>query len=239
MSSLTMTFAAMVLAAATATPQHGGVVAAVDAMFGLPFGQPRSAVLTVLQSRVERQMHTAVRDTNDPVQRERIRKDYQARLASLTSGYTATERGFGPYRLAPIRSVVAVGEGAGVVRETTSGEPRWLLFFHDRLYGAAVTLPSSRPMPEEVQDLSGRLGRIASTQRRGGDKGEVIAVRWEPNDKEVQLKNLATEYGVVLLTALDSKAWKEALEATNRNVKEKRPGDDKPAEDILKEFLPK
>jgi hypothetical protein len=238
MSMFTMTFAAMVLAAATAAPQPGDAVTAVDAMFGLPFGQPRSAVLSVLQSRVERRMLAEVRDSNDPVQRERIRKDYQGRLATLTSGYTATERGLGPYRLAPIRSVVAVGAGAGVVRETTSGEPRWLLFFGDKLYGAALTLPITRPMHEQVQDLSGRLGRIASTIRKNGDKGEVVAVRWTPNDKEVQLKDLTTEYGVVLLTALDAKAWKAALEATNRNVKKTKPDDSQPAEDILKEFLP-
>ena len=238
MPSITLTFATIILVTVTGAPGQDLAVTAAEAMLDLPFGQARTAVLSLLQTQVEHQMHQAVRGTNEPIQRERIRKDHKDRIASLSGGYTSTERARGPYKLAPISSAVAVGEGAGVVRETTLGEPRWLLFYGDRLYGAAITLPSDRPMPKRALALSGRLGKSASTMRRGGKTGDVIAVRWERDDKEIQIKDLSTEYGVLLLTVLDAKLWQEAREATVRNVKDDRPDDKKPADDLLKEFLP-
>lgn len=222
--------------ALSAAPAAGAQISALGQL-ELPFGEARAKVTTVLQMRVENELRVRVRATSDPVERGRIADERQTMLDTLAAGHVETTRDRAKYALAPIAPLVAIGPGAGVTRETTAKRERWLLYFRDRLYGAAITLPASAGFPEQVSEFSAKLGKPTAFLRKSAGKGDVVGVEWRKDGETILLRDVSTDYGVRVLARLDNALWDEAKAATAANAKATEPSDKDSAEALLDEFI--
>jgi len=206
----------------------------------LPYGKERSAVLSVVQNTLEKRMYDQIRATNDPVKRASLGQKREAMSNTLANSYRPTTKDRAHYRLSPITGLIAVGPDSGVLQEKSTGSERYLLFFDGRLYGAVVTLPGTASLPEISATLSGRLGKPSSYLRKNQKSdGEVQGIEWHKEGSTYLLKDFSTEYGVRILARLHTKLWAEARLSTDKALPQRSPGDQKPAEDLLEEFLEK
>ena len=206
----------------------------------LPYGKDRSAVVSIVQNSLEKQMYQQIRATNDPVKRASLGQKREAMSNTLANSYQPTIKDRSHFRLSPITGLIAIGPNSGVLQEKSTGSERYLLFFDGRLYGAAVTLSGTGTLPEIAASLSGSLGKPSAYLRKNNDSDSVVlGVEWKKGGSTFLLKDFSADYGVRLLARLHTELWDEAKKATDKALKGRSPGDQKPAEDLLEEFLEK
>jgi len=210
------------------------------AALDLPFGKERTVVVAVVQNSLEKRLYQQIRATNDPVTRASLGQKREAMSNTLANSYHPTIKDRAHYRLSPVTGLIAVGPDSGVLQERSTGSDRYLLFFDGRLYGAVLALPVSGTLPEIAATLSGNLGKPSAYLRKNkGSDEQVLGVEWIKGESTYLLKDFSAEYGMRILVRLHTKLWAKAKKVTGKSLTKRSPSDQKPAEDLLEEFLEK
>ncbi len=204
----------------------------------LPFGKDRLTSIQHIREIFENARLSEIRKTTDPVQKATIRRNIKDVTEKLAAGLFDTSKERGIYRLSPLANFVAVGPKSSVFRELTTGRERWLLFHNDRLYGTAISLDSTVPLPNQVSDLSAVFGRPETLLRDSvRSSGAVIGARWTDGEYSIVLRAFDTEYGVRLVVKLHKEHWVTARKATQKNLLDRGPSDKAGADKLMDEFI--
>jgi len=151
-----------------------------------PFGGPLAEVLTLLERRIMEQLRPLLQATNDPSDRDRIKKHVEERFAAVPQSlehFHGQETG---YAVSMIAGEFQHGTGESLVKYHYSNSVAYFFFMEDRFWKLFLCLDEEGGFPALMEDLIRLYGEPQETHTAPKNR-KIREATWQDSTFELSV----------------------------------------------------